>query len=219
MNQIIFPEKIENNLINYKKEMKKIKKIYKFLFIFSILAALSFSSYYFFLYLKISKKDKISEQILEVYDIQQLYASATPVDLPSIILENGESAEILGIIEIEKINLRYPILSKTTDDFLKIAPCKFAGNKLNGIGNFCIAGHNYDNNELFSNLKLLDIGDMISIYTLNGNSVYYIIYDKYETTASNISCIEQNTKNKELTLYTCTNNNNKRLIIKAKENR
>ncbi len=219
MNQIIFPEKIENNLINYEKEMKKIKKPYKFLFIFSILVAIAFSSYYAFLYFKISKKDNISKKILNAYDIQQLYASITPVDLPSIVLENGESADILGIIEIKKINLRYPILSRTTDDFLKIAPCKFAGNTLNSTGNFCIAGHNYNNGELFSNLKLLDIGDVITLYNLNGKSVSYIVYDKYETDASDTSCIEQNRSRKELTLYTCNNYNKKRLILKAKENR
>ncbi len=219
MNQIIFPEKIEDNLINYKNEIKKIKKPYKFLFAFSILVAIVFFSYYAFLYFKIYQKDKIYQKILNAYDIQQLYASTAPVDLPSIVLENGDSADILGIIEIKKINLRYPILSKTTDDFLKIAPCKFAGNGLNSIGNFCIAGHNYDNGELFSNLKLLDIGDVITLYNLNGNSISYVIYDKYETDVSNISCIEQNTYNKELTLYTCNNYNKKRIILKAIENR
>ena len=167
MNQIIYPEKTENNLINYKKHLKNVKKPYIFLFIFSIVSALIFISYYVFLYFKISKKAEISKNILSVYDIQQLYASNIPITLPNIILDNGEIANVIGIIEIEKIHLRYPILERTTDELLKIAPCKFHGNNLNDYGNFCIAGHNYDNNELFSNLKELNIGDSITTYTLN----------------------------------------------------
>lgn len=167
MNQIIYLEKIKDNVAVYKTDIKSMKKAYKFLFVFSIISTLIFISYYGFLYFKLSRQNKVSQNILNVYDIQQLYNSKIPVEVPNIILDNGEAANILGIIEIEKIGLRYPILARTTEDFLKIAPCKFYGNDLNDYGNFCIAGHNYDNNELFSNLKLLNIGDMIITYTLN----------------------------------------------------
>ncbi len=33
-------------------------------------------------------------------------------------------------------------------------------------GNFCIAGHNYNNYQFFSRLKKLNIGDVIDIYDL-----------------------------------------------------
>lgn len=163
MNQIIYHEKVENNLVTIKSD----RKLYKLLFIFFLIILVAFLFYYGFLYFRILKKGQISKNILEVYDIQQLYASNTPVTLPNIVLENGQSTDILGVIQIEKIGLRYPILAITTDDFLKIAPCKFYGNELNGYGNFCIAGHNYDNDELFSNLKLLEVGDVIKTYNLN----------------------------------------------------
>ena len=175
MNQIIYPEKIESNLIVYKNIIKNKKRIYKHLFIFSILILLTFIFYYIFLYIKISKEEKLSNDILEVYDIQKLYSSNTPVSLPSIISETGDTADILVIIQIEKLDLRYPILSKTTNEFLKIAPCKFYGPELNSYGNFCIAEHNYDNNDLFSNLKLLEVNDVIKIYNLNRN--IYILHD------------------------------------------
>lgn len=167
MNQIIYPEKIEDNLIVYKNLIKSKKKTYRNLFVFSTIVLLLFIFYYLLLYLRILKKAAISNNILEIYDIQKLYSSTTPVSLPGIILDNGDTADILGVIEIDKINLRYPILSKTTNDFLKIAPCKFYGPELNSYGNFCIAGHNYDNNELFSALKLLEFGDTITTYNLD----------------------------------------------------
>lgn len=219
MNQIIYPEKVESNIISYENNQIKKKKIYKSLFIFSLFALIIFISYYMFLYFRLLKKAKVSKNILGVYDIQRLYSINAPVVLPNVILENGESADVLGVIQIEKINLRYPILSKTTDDFLEIAPCKFYGGNLNDYGNFCITGHNYDNNELFSNLKFLEINDIIKVYNLDGSYVAYKIYDKFETVASDTSCIKQNESIKEITLITCNNSNKKRLIIKAKQNR
>lgn len=175
MNQIIYPEKIEDNLIVYKNDMQEKKRIYKILFIFALISLLFFFCYYIFLYYKVSKQEKFSRDILGLYDIQQLYSTNVPIKLPNIILENGEMTNILGVIQIDKINLRYPILARTTDDFLDIAPCKFYGNELNGYGNFCIAGHNYDNDELFSNLYKLEIGDIINIYELN-RKLYFLYY-------------------------------------------
>lgn len=169
MNQIIYPEKIEHNLIAYKKALEHKKKTYKFLFIFSAIALIIFTFYYLFLYFRILKKEDFSQKLLTVYDIQKLYTSDShdPIELPSIVSESGDIASIVGIIEIDRISLRYPILSKTTDEFLKIAPCKFSGNNLNEDGNFCIAGHNYDNGEFFSDLNLLHINDNIKIYSLS----------------------------------------------------
>ena len=60
---------------------------------------------------------------------------------------------------------------------------------------------------------------MIKVYNLDGSYVAYKIYDKFETVASDTSCIKQNKSIKEITLITCNNSNKKRLIIKAKQNR
>ncbi len=167
MNQIIYPEKIENNLINYNNNLLKRRKIYRNLFIFSLILLSAFIIYYNMQYLRISAKEKISKNILSVYDIQQLYTTSSPVSLPSIILENGDSTDILGILQIDKINIRYPILSKSTEEFLEVSVCKFYGNELNDSGNFCIVGHNYNSQEFFSNLNKLEIGDSIVAYSLN----------------------------------------------------
>lgn len=170
MNQILYPESIEISLIEYEKKIRKIKNIYLFLFIFSFLCLIFFVVYYYFEYVRLSKQEILSKQLLSSYNIQQLYISNTdssPVELPHIISESGDISDILGIINIDKINLRYPILSKTTDEFLKIAPCKLHGPAINNNGNFCIAGHNFDNGNFFSNLYLLEINDTIDIYALN----------------------------------------------------
>ena len=167
MNQIIYPEKIEYNLINYNNILLQKKKIYRNLFVLSLVLLFLFLIYYITQYIHLLNKEKIHQKILSIYDVQQLYKANTFSILPSITLENVDSADVLGILQIDKINLRYPILSKSTKDFLKISVCKFYGNTLNDFGNFCIVGHNYDNEKLFSNLNKLELGDNIIVYNLN----------------------------------------------------
>lgn len=76
------------------------------------------------------------------------------------------------------------------------------------LGNFCIAGHNYDNGTFFSNLNKLNLEDEIYIYDLDKNLVKYKIYDKYEISSTDTDTIIRNTNGiKELTLLTCNNFN------------
>lgn len=49
-----------------------------------------------------------------------------------------------------------------------------------------------------------------------GNYVSYIVYDKFETTPYDTSCLVQNNSIRELTLITCNNFNKKRIVVKAK---
>ena len=51
-----------------------------------------------------------------------------------------------------------------------------------------------------------------------GTQNIYRIYDKYQVSEDDMSCISQNTSNQKIvTLITCNNiNNSERLIIKAK---
>ena len=88
----------------------------------------------------------------------------------------------------------------------------------NEPGNLCIAGHNYDNGTFFSDITKLKINDIICIYDSNGIKKDYYIYKKYEVSSSDISCTDQNTSgNCEITLVSCNNINNNRIIIKARE--
>ena len=87
-------------------------------------------------------------------------------------------------------------------------------------GNLCIAGHNYADNKIFGKLYMIDLGDVIDIYDLSGNKISYVIYEKTEVPADDISCTSQNTNGLcEITLVTCNTIKGNRHIIKAKENR
>lgn len=79
-----------------------------------------------------------------------------------------EPSSIIGMIEIPILNIVYPILLDSTDELLRISPCRFYGPMPNQYGNLCIAGHNYDNNKFFSKINTLKKSDIITIYDING---------------------------------------------------
>lgn len=125
---------------------------------------------------------------------------------------------VIALIRISKINLLYPVLSETTMDNLKVAPTRLWGGEPNTVGNLCIIGHNLRNNDQFSKLKKLNINDEVDIIDTDGKKVKYDIYKIYTVKENDLECTSQETNGKkEVTLITCTNNKNKRLIIKCKE--
>jgi len=212
MNQILFPEKIEK----YIKDDTKTIKLLKLQFIIVISCLIIFLIYFFVSYYNSKNNLNLSSTIIDSYDITRLYAVAKPNY--NIVLPNGETSDVIGIIEIKELNLKYPILSKTSDELLKISPCKFYGPNVNEIGNLCIAGHNYDDNSFFSNLHQLNINSEIFITDIYNNSITYHVYDKFETSVDDVSSTSQLTNgNKEITLITCNNLTGNRLIVKAKE--
>ena len=67
------------------------------------------------------------------------------------------------------------------------------------------------------NLSKLAKDDEIQIFNSTGNMLKYIVFDKYETSPSDIDCLKASIDNiKEITLITCNNLNGNRLIVKAK---
>lgn len=130
----------------------------------------------------------------------------------------------VATISIPKINVNYPILEgetgsvEETDALLKISPCKFWGPNINEVGNYCIVGHNWRNSKFFSKVPTLVVGDTFTITEPYKRTVKYEIYDKYTVEPKNVSCTSQLTGGKkEVTLITCTDNSERRVIVKARE--
>ena len=129
---------------------------------------------------------------------------------------NGKTYSTVGSISIPSINVNYPILSETTDSLLKVSVCKFWGCDPNQVGNLCIAGHNYRNKKFFSKAINLVVGDTIEITDLDDQTVQYAVYDKYTVDPNDVSCTSQLTNGKKIiTLITCTNDSQQRVVIKA----
>ena len=212
MNQIL-----QTKLKNKKSIFLKNKKFLKFqlsisiLFIIIIVIFISFNTF------QLSKSEKYSSQILSNYNITRLYASLdTNSSSTNYDLNNIDNFSIIGIIEIPKINIYYPILSRYNDELLKISPCKFYGPSPGQKGNLCIAGHNYDNEKFFSKINTLNLNDEIIIYNSFNKKISYFVTDIYEVNTNDLSPIYNYDENLSiLTLITCNNLNKNRIIVRA----
>lgn len=126
--------------------------------------------------------------------------------------------EIIGKLEIPKINLSTYILGETNNESLDKSVTKLCGPNINEAGNFCILGHNYNKSNMFGNLKKLEINDIIILTNIYGQEVQYIVYDIYKVYPDEIACLNQETYgNRDVTLITCTMGAIKRLVIKTTE--
>ena len=200
MNQILF---IKNN-----------SKKYKIQLIISLIIFITVFLFWLRYYLSTKSEDKFSNSLLNSFNIERIYSNSEGY---TVVELDGNSTTVIGIIEIPNINIKYPILSNISDELLKVSPCRFYGPLPNENGNLCIAAHNYDDNRFFGNLYKLNIGDMINIYDSSNNVTHYYVYDKFESSEKDTSCINQDVHTlKELTLITCNNLNKNRLIIKSK---
>lgn len=211
MNQILNTElKTKSNTVNSNLANKK--KFFKIQFLISLLAISIFISFYAYNKVILNKKEQSSVPLVNNYNISRLYSSNDSIST----YNNSYNNFIIGIIEIPKINLFYPIFSNHSDELLKISPCRFYGEMPPYNSNLCIAGHNYDNNKFFSRISFLKKDDKIIIYNNNGNSYNYLVKAVYETNGNDFSPIYNRISNSfELTLITCNNFNNKRIIVKA----
>lgn len=180
---------------------------------------------------KIEKIVVILNKAFEEENVETIELNEMPVENNDIVEEETHSTETIkasdgteyytiGRINIPSIGVNYPILSTTTEELLKISPCKFWGADPNQVGNFCIVGHNYRNRLFFSKVPNLEKGEIIEITDLSGVTLQYLIYDKFIIAPDDLACTSQETNGRrEITVITCTNDGTQRVVIKARENK
>ena len=213
MNQIL------QTSLNSKKNNNK-RRIILIQFFISLLLFFFTGFYYGLINYKKYQQENYSRIILKNYNITRLYLnyqSNLKKELKNNIDNNNFHSNIIGVLKIPSINIEYPIFANYDKELLKISPCKFYGSLPGKNGNLCIAGHNYNNKQFFSQIINLKINDIIYLYDSLNKEFKYTVFDNYEVKSDNLSPIYSTPKNsKELTLITCNNLNGNRIIIKAK---
>lgn len=157
--------------------------------------------------------DKISSSTIATDEKQQNFENKnTEISIP---LE-WKGYDVSAKLEIPSIKLETYILKNYSEHALQISVVKFWGANPNEIGNFCVVGHNYQNNHMFKNLYKLKIGDSIFVSDNKNGKLEYRVNDMYTVLPKQTSCLSQKTNGKrELTLITCTKDSKERIIIKA----
>lgn len=196
------------------------KIFFKIQFILSLFAFLFFLSIYLSYQFYLNKQEKLSHELVQNYSILKLYSSNSPEDskMPQeAFFNSSESNSIIGTISIPKLEISYPVFSTLSDESLKISPCRFYGELPPRISNLCIAGHNYDNKQFFSQISHLKNGDIISFVDSFDYEFIYHVFHQYEVKANDLSPIyHESSEEQILTLITCNNFNKNRIVVKAK---
>ena len=126
--------------------------------------------------------------------------------------------KIEGIIEIPKINIKYPIIDHTNEETMKVSITKFWGPQANEIGNYTVAGHNNKDGTMFGKTIYLQIREKIKLTNLKNETIEYEIFKIYSIDPDDVSCVESvENGTREITLITCTNGHKNRLVTKARQ--
>lgn len=129
--------------------------------------------------------------------------------------DEHEGFEVLGKIKIDKIGIEQYILNSLDESALENGVIKLYGDELNDIGNFCIAGHNYEN--IFQKLNELENGDGFIIIDKNLEETEYEIKEIVSIEPDDLSVLLPNKDNIQITLITCDNIGTTRLVVKAEK--
>lgn len=127
--------------------------------------------------------------------------SASPLDDESVNKVHG-----IGIIAIETIDLKLPIIEGVDGGKLKIAIGHIPGSALIGeVGNCIIVGHrNYTYGEMFNRMNEVDVGDIIKLALVNGNVYEYKVCSTTVIEPGDDRLFEYDVGQRKLTLLTCT---------------
>ena len=251
MNQILISKKIYVT-----KEMKRKKRVYKAMYIVSMITVIVLLVYFVIAENDRNAGEALGKEILGQINDASVNKDTTTTSDKAIVIalddppvgEDGEEEqeEIIpiedfsmeegetlsstvstsdgneysteAVFSFPRLGISYPVLTDQNDTLLKVSLCKYWGPSPNNVGNYCIVGHNYKSGKMFGKLSDSEIGDEVTLTDLHGRTVTYSIYNKYKVVPTDVSCTSQLTNGKrELTLITCTNYGQERLVLKARE--
>lgn len=199
---------------------KKIRRIFVSICIVTGIALLAVPFYYHFH--GQNETDKLIEQFEktlednedETEESKEEGKEQTSLSEEDAALLSGE--DVIGIIEIEAIDIRYPISEGAGNSQIRYAighMTETAG--LGEKGNCVLCGHNGSRNgTFFTNLNQLSAGDKVKITDKRGEVHIYevadtCVIDPYDNTVKNQSDEEI------LTLLTCANKGTKRFVCRC----
>jgi len=161
----------------------------------------------------------------EVFSIE---TKAETVESANPIMEQEETKTeekqkvnpgMVGVIEIDKINLRLPVLNGASMANMAVGAGLLEGTALPGTaGNTAIAAHrSRAYGKMFNRLDEIAAGDLVTVKDKD-QTYQYEVYETLVVEPNDVSVLNSSKDEKTLTLITCTpiDTATHRLIIKAK---
>ena len=160
-----------------------------------------------------ASNDAVFDFYGEDTDSLDFFGDATQNQQQEVIIEEIDNKKPkktelsgLGIIEIDKINLKIPVADGATKTSLKVA----AGHvketaQIGSTGNAVVAAHrSYTKGQFFNRLDELVIGDMVTYTVKDGANYKFKVVDILTLEPSDSKFFDIRIGKSDLTLYTCT---------------
>lgn len=110
----------------------------------------------------------------------------------------AEGCNVIGFIEIPKIEVKFPIVSAVKkDSIFDVAICYMYGNGINQVGRTTVTG----TNAAFERVGELAVGDTFQLLDENNETVNYKITEIFTTTPTDANFMIADTENRECVLY------------------
>ena len=191
---------------------KKILKLIIVFVIFIILGNMLYGMY---------KEITLSEKPQSINSIQNNLYNSEKTNQKieyETILKEYKGYRVTAKLTIPKIDLETYVFQEYDEEAMWICPTKYYGPEPNEEGNFCIAAHNYDKENMFNNIINLKLGDEIYLSDNKNGKIKYKVYDVYKAKPTDNTPLEQDTNGQvEITLITCSDYSSKRIIVKARK--
>lgn len=157
-------------------------------------------------------EDSIDTAVIQ--PIPKPLISAVPDDEPEPIAlaepeppkEPAPIGTELGILTIERLDMKLPVVEGATEELLKITIAHVPETAAIGdIGNAVIAGHrSYTYGKDFNRLGEVENGDIIGFTSADGESCLYEVFEIIVIEPDDQIAFVQTTDRSVITLYTCT---------------
>jgi|GEM_PF-2651949 Sortase (surface protein transpeptidase) len=123
---------------------------------------------------------------------------------------------IIGVIEIEKLGLKYPIITYDRIDALLKSVCHYNGPTVNDYGNVVLCSNRKQSGLFFSDIGKLKINDTVVLYGADGKGITYRLLDSFVTSAESeqilLRAFDEDVR--ELTIFTASSDNKQRYVCK-----
>lgn len=125
-------------------------------------------------------------------------------------------AEVIGLIEIETLDIKYAVLEGAGSNDLSCGIGHIPDTAgIGETGNCVLAGHNGSRHgTYFTNLKTLKEGDVVKLTDKKGNQYFYEV-ESMEVVGPYDNSVKDQGEEKVLTLLTCENSGTMRLIVRC----
>ncbi|MCI2253062.1 class A sortase [Domibacillus sp. PGB-M46] len=171
-----------------------------------------------------AKSSHVTAQSLTPEKIEQNNKKPAEFDMESIeppsvmdtVVKEAKADEesVVGQIRIPAVNMDLPILKGTTNENLMAGATTMRENQWMGVGNYPLAGHHMNREDLlFSPVLKVKKGDLIYVTDLTYEYTYSVT--KIEVVHESRTDVIENTIEPNITLVTCYNSDDrtKRFIV------